>query len=102
MKSQSNIKPLTFRMNDLGGFKELILCENITQFTNQDNEIMYEYDMTLLTTKSQTRDNLIADLVSMKYTKDEELALINKAIGDITNAEYIAYREYVAWCKNQF
>ena len=44
----------------------------------------------------------MADLVSMKYSKDAELALINKVLADITNVEYIAYREYVSWCKNKF
>ena len=100
MKAQSNVKPDTFTLNDLGKKKEIILCENITEFTNDDG-LFYEYDMTLVTAVINNRDDLIVALVRCKYSIDDEFAVLNKGIADNTNAEYIAYRDYVTWCKEQ-
>ena len=100
MKAQSNIKPDTFTLNDLGKKKEIILCENITEFTN-DGGLFYEYDMTLVTALINNRDDLIVALVRCKYSIDDEFAVLNKGIADNTNTEYIAYRDYVTWCKEQ-
>ena len=100
MKNQSTIRPNKFKINDLGRFKEVILCENIIETQNEDGDTLYEYDMVMTTTKSQTRDDLIADLIHLKYTYDQEIALLNKGLQDVNNSEYIAYRNYVAECKN--
>lgn len=101
MKTQSTVRPKHFKINDLGNKKELILCENINQITNELGDTLYEYDMSMLTTKSQSRNDLIADMVRLKYTQDDEYALINKGIADNQDAEYVAYRDYVNWCKEQ-
>ena len=100
MKTQSTIKPNKFKINDLGRFKEVILCENIIETQNEDGDTLYEYDMSMATTQSQTRDDLIADFVHLKYTYDQEIALLNKGLQDINNIEYVAYRDYVFECKN--
>lgn len=101
MKTQSTIKPNKFKINNLGGFKEVILCENIIETQNEEGDILYEYDMTLAKTKSQTRDDLISDLIHLKYSYDQEIALLNKGLQDLNNIEYIAYRNYVTLCKEQ-
>jgi hypothetical protein len=100
MKTQSTVKPDKFKINDLGRFKEVILCENIIETQNEEGDTLYEYDMTMATTQSQTRDDLIADLIHLKYTYDQEIALLNKGLQDVNNIEYIAYRDYVNECKN--
>jgi hypothetical protein len=100
MKTQSTFKPNKFKINDLGRFKEVILCENIIETQNEEGDTLYEYDMTMATTQSQTRDDLIADLIHLKYTYDQEIALLNKGLQDVNNIEYIAYRDYVNECKN--
>jgi hypothetical protein len=100
MKTQSTVRPNKFKINDLGRFKEVILCENIIETQNEEGDTLYEYDMTMETTQSQTRDDLIADLIHLKYTYDQEIALLNKGLQDVNNIEYIAYRDYVNECKN--
>ena len=100
MKTQSTIKPNKFKINDLGRFKEVILCENIIETQNEDGDTLYEYDMIMATTQSQTRDDLIADFINLKYTYDQEIALLNKGLQDINNIEYVTYRDYVFECKN--
>lgn len=99
MKTQSTIKPNKFKINSLGGFKEVILCENIIETQNEEGDTLYEYDMTLAKTKSQTRDDLISDLIHLKYSYDQEIALLNKGLQDVNNVEYVAYRAYVNECK---
>ena len=99
MKTQSTIKPNKFKINDLGRFKEVMLFENIIETQNEDGDTLYEYDMVMATTQSQTRDDLIADFVHLKYTYDKEITLLNKGLQDVNNVEYIAYRDYVNECK---
>lgn len=100
MKTQSTVRPEKFKIKDLGKVKEISLCENITETQNEENDTIYEYDMVMVTTKSTTRDDIISDLVHLKYTYDQEIALLNKGLQDVNNSEYIAYRNYVAECKN--
>ena len=42
---------------------------------------------------------LVAKAVSLKYTIEEEMSLISKAIADSNNQEYLDYRKYVDACK---
>ena len=100
MKAQSNVKPIEFILNDLGKKKEIVLCENITEFTNDDG-LFYEYDMTLVTAVINNRDDLIVALVRCKYSIDDEFAVLNKGIANSQDTEYLVYRDYVAWCKEQ-
>jgi len=93
MKAQSTIRPERFKIIDLGIKKELVLCENINEITNEENEILYAYDMTMQTVGSHS--NVIADLIHLKYTYDDELSLLNKGLLDSQNQSYITYRDYV-------
>ncbi|MCK9577339.1 MAG: hypothetical protein M0R51_15655 [Clostridia bacterium] len=99
MKTQSTIKPDKFKIKDLGKVKEIMLCENITETQNEEGDTIYEYDMVMVTTKSTTRDEIISDLVHLKYTYDNEIALLNKGLKNAQDIEYIAYRNYVDECK---
>ena len=97
MKTQSSIKPNKFKITR----RELLLCENVEETKNEDGDTIFNYDMSLAKTSFQNRDELIGNLVALKYSKDDELALINKGIEDSSNAEYQAYRSFVKECKTQ-
>jgi hypothetical protein len=101
MKAQSTIKPEMLKINKLGKYQELILCENIVETINNENGIIYEYDLTLRTSYVNNKDGLISTMIKLKYSIDDEFALINKGISDPLNNDYIRYREYVNWCKEQ-
>ncbi len=49
MKTQSTVRPKQFTINDLGKKQEIKLCENIVEITNEDGDLLYEYDMELQT-----------------------------------------------------
>ena len=93
MKTQSTVRPEQFTINDLGKKKEIKLCENIVEIVNEDGETLYEYDMELQTISKDT--NLIGALIHLKYSHDDELALLNKGLLDNRDVEYIKYRDYV-------
>ena len=44
-------------------------------------------------------DAIVEGLINDKYSIKKEIALTNKGMKDITNAEYVAYRNYVDECK---
>ena len=97
MKTQSTVRPEQFTINDLGKKKEIKLCENIVEIVNEDGETLYEYDMELQTISKDT--NLIGALIHLKYSYDDELALLNKGLLDSQDIEYVAYRDYVLQVK---
>lgn len=54
-----------------------------------------EYD-TLIQEQYNSR---VVELIRAKYSINDEYALINKGIADASDADYVAYRAYVAECK---
>jgi hypothetical protein len=102
MKSQSNIQPDALVVNALGGNKyEIIKNDNIEQITNEENDTLYQYDQVLHSVNIKTRDQAIIAFIRLKYTQDDEFTLTNKGIANNQDAEYIEYRNYVNWCKEQ-
>jgi len=98
MKTQSTVRPEQFTINDLGKKREVKLCYNIEQTSNEEGDIIFVYDMELHTV---SRDiNSISALVNLRYDYNDELALLNKGITDSADVEYVAYRNYVAEIKN--
>ena len=98
MKTQSTIRPEQFTINDLGKKREVKLCYNIEQTSNEEGDIIFVYDMELHTV---SRDiNSISALVNLRYSHDDEMALLNKGITDSADTEYVAYRDYVLEIKN--
>ena len=101
MKSQSSIRPDALKVNALGNNKyEIIKCDNIKQIT-VDSDTLYAYDQVLHTHKITTRTQAIIAFIRLKYSQDDEFALTNKGILNNQDSEYITYREYVDWCKEQ-
>ncbi len=61
----------------------------------------FAYDMYMGTFKATSYDEFIAGAIHTRYSLDDEAALINKAIADASNAEYAAYRVFVADVKTR-
>ena len=58
---------------------------------------MFAYDMIMHTVDKEI--NLISALVNLKYSYDDEIALLSKGIFDNTDIEFIEYRNYVSEIK---
>lgn len=56
---------------------------------------VYEYNRLNAIVRADDYGSFIAGTIHIKYTADDELALVNKGIVDKTNSEYVAYREFV-------
>jgi hypothetical protein len=83
---------------------EFIGHTNITQevINREDEQVaVYNSDMTHLTVRINSRDEMISALIRLRYTQDAEFALINKGILNAQDDKYIKYRQYVELCKSQ-
>lgn len=102
---ESNIIPDDLKVKNLGGsLFEIEFNENVSSFQKESEmgfEIFYECDKTLLRERILNRGEAIVAFIRMKYSANDELALTNKGIANNQNAEYLAYRDYVSWCKEQ-
>lgn len=71
---------------------------------NPGNEISghteYEYKTYSFYCSIASYEDLIAKLVALKYTIEDEMSLINKMIANECVEEYTEYRTYVTACKN--
>ena len=105
IKNQSTSSPQEIQVRKLSGnLYEFIGHTNITQevINREDEQVaVYNSDMTHLTVRINSRDEMISALIRLRYTQDAEFALINKGIADSTNNEYVEYRAYVETCKTQ-
>ena len=103
IKNQSTSSPQEMQVIHLSGnLYEFIGHENIvpTTIERDDEQVtVYNSDMVHITTRINSRDEMISALIRLRYTQDAEFALINKGIADSTNTEYVAYRAYVETCK---
>ncbi|MCK9168899.1 MAG: hypothetical protein M0P01_00625 [Treponema sp.] len=43
----------------------------------------------------------VVALIRQKYSLNDEYDVLNKGIADASDADYVAYRAYVAECKNK-
>jgi hypothetical protein len=104
MKNETTIQPTKLSYRHLSGkLYEVELNENITQEerTHEDTtETIYISDRYSNVVSVESKDDLIAGLIRLKYSVNDEYALLNKGIANAQNIEYIAYREYVEECKN--
>lgn len=104
VKYQSNTKPEDFSIRSLGGeVYELISHSNVETANVSDGEgnqtTMHNSDMIIMRVELKSRSEAIVSLIRLKYSQDDEYALINKGIEDKNNQEYLDYRAYVSWCK---
>ena len=105
IKNQSTSSPQEIQVRKLSGnLYEFIGHTNITQevINREDEQVaVYNSDMTHLTVRINSRDEMISALIRLRYTQDAEFALINKGILNAQDPEYISYRSYVDLCKEQ-
>jgi len=105
IKNQSTSIPQDLQVRKLSGnIYEFIGHTNITQevITRDDEQVtVYNSDMVHITTRINSRNEMISALIRLRYTQDAEFALINKGIQNLEDVEYKAYRSYVALCKAQ-
>lgn len=103
MKNETTLQPIRLSYRQLSGdLYEVELNENITQTERQHEdttETIYISDRYASVVKVNTNADLIVALIRLKYSQNDEYALINKGIENTQNVEYIAYREFVSECK---
>lgn len=103
MKNETTQQPIRLSYRQLSGdLYEVELNENITQTERQHNDItetIYISDRYASVVKVNTNADLIVGLIRLKYSQNDEYALINKGIENSQDIEYIAYRKFVSECK---
>jgi tRNA splicing endonuclease len=103
--SESNITPMDLEVKHLGGnLYEITKNENVeTVEKSQEGitETFYNCDKTILRSRITSRDEAIVAFIRLKYSQNDEFALTNKGIANSQDTEYLVYRDYVAWCKEQ-
>jgi len=102
---ESNIVPEDLIVNKLGGnLVEITKNDNVVPFAKEhegQEETFYKCDKVILRQNISNKNDAIVAFIRLKYSQDDEFSLINKGVQDSTDLEYMAYREYVAWCKEQ-
>jgi len=104
MKNETTIQPIRLSYRKLSGnVYEVELNENIvpSEQTNEDiTETIYTSDRYSNIITVNSNDDIIVGLIRLKYSINDEYALLNKGIANNQDVEYIAYRDYVTECKN--
>lgn len=108
----SGTQPERFKITPLGnGRFDVQISENIEEETvtrkrrgadgeTTEQEItQYRHSLYTAVVKANDYGSFIAGIIHLKYSLDDETALINKGIADAENAEYTAYREFVGAVK---
>jgi len=106
VKYQSNNIPEDFAVRYLGGeLYEIVSNENVvssnTTSVDGHEQTIYHSDMVILREKIRNRSEAIVAFIRIKYSSNDETALINRGIADKFDLEYVSYRNYVDWCKEQ-
>lgn len=67
-------------------------CDTVSE---TENIKAYKHDLYTAVVRAKDYGSFIAGVLHIKYSSDDENALINKGIADKNNSEYKAYREFV-------
>jgi hypothetical protein len=101
MTAEMDYVPVDFQVRNLGGsYYEMLQNQNVTKEEGNDR-VIYRSDTVLQTVNVTTRSEGIVAFIRMKYSQDNEFALINKGIINSLDIDYQNYRQYVVWCKEQ-
>lgn len=49
--------------------------------------------------QATTINNIVVNSIKKQYSYDEEIKLLNKGLADITDTDYVQYRNYVEECR---
>ena len=66
-----------------------------------EEKTAYQYDLYTAVVTARDYGSFISGVIHVRYSLDDENALINKGIADRENAEYTAYRDFVAAVKTE-
>lgn len=106
MKNETTIQPIRLSYRKLSGsLYEVELNENIVQSerTHEDiTETIYTSDRFANIIEVNSNDDIIVGLIRLKYSQNDEYALLNKGIANNQDIEYLTYREYVEEVKEFF
>jgi hypothetical protein len=95
MKSYSNVRPPIFHNLGDGSWYYNFNIKEVPAQEESENEIAFEYETVLIWGTPEYVKTLTA-VINEFYSKDDEIALINKGIEDKTDSEYMDYREWVS------
>jgi hypothetical protein len=74
------------------------LYENIEQVEN-GGDIQFHSKLSIVTAKCKNLDELKGAMVKLKYSQDQEYAVMNKGIISFSDYDYQEYRDFVSICK---
>jgi hypothetical protein len=101
MTAEMDYVPVDFQVRNFGNSCfEIMQNKNVVR-EESGERVIYKAETTLQTAIITTKSEGVVALIRMVYSQDDEFALINKGISDPLNNDYIRYREYVNWCKEQ-
>ena len=103
-KTLSNVAPDDLYVKKIGNKYEIMRAKNIDTIiseTEDGPEELYQYDLIIRHASIFSRDHAVGVFVELEYSKDDEMSMINKGIAEKSDLDYIEYREYVEWCKEQ-
>ncbi len=101
MTAEMDYVPIDFQVRNLGGSCYEIM-QNLNVTKGEDNgRVIYRANTVVQTMDITSRSEGIVAFIRMKYSQDDEFALINRGISDPFDNDYQSYRDYVAWCKEQ-
>lgn len=105
MKAELNLttftveQPEALTIREIGkDLFEIKMHENIEQ-VQKDGEIQFHSELSIVTAKCTSLDELKGAMVKLKYSQDQEYAVMNKGIISFNDDEYQEYRDFVAMCK---
>ena len=71
------------------------------QNIDETTSIEYEYTLYSYYGSIDSYEKLVSKCVLLKYTIEEELSLVSKAIANSDNEQYVTYREFVELAKTE-
>ena len=100
---QCGDKPSEFNIIKLHtNFYELEYKEDIKQVEvnhGEVEELQYEYNHYLESFYINNYEEMVADLISLKYSISDEIALLKKIQNNVDKSEISSYLDYVEKCK---
>lgn len=78
------------------------LLENSVLINSQNVTVNGEEKLIVTLTRYNTTigyDKIVEGLIKDRYSIEQEICLTNKGMKDMTNTEYVEYRNYVEQCK---
>jgi hypothetical protein len=95
MKSNSDVRPSILQDLGDGSWHYNFNIKEVPVTTESGEEkTAFEYETVHIWGKPDYV-KIVTAIISEQYSKDDEIALINKGIEDRDNADYMAYREWI-------